>query len=98
MAKKKWGRILNCSSIGIKFGGGFNSFNYSLSKHSLEFMPNNYKHWAKKNVFINLFKGKKKFINTEIKDIIIKPYISFSKVLILFVLKLILEYILPTKK
>ncbi|MBD1165271.1 hypothetical protein IDH04_00155 [Pelagibacterales bacterium SAG-MED10] len=52
----------------------------------------------KKNVFINLFKGKKKFINTEIKDIIIKPYISFSKVLILFVLKLILEYILPTKK
>ena len=53
MLSQNWGRILNCSSIGIKFGGGFNSFNYSLSKHSLEFMPNNYKHWAKKNVFIN---------------------------------------------
>ena len=53
MLSQKWGRILNCSSIGIKFGGGFNSFNYSLSKHSLEFIPNNYKHWAKKNVLIN---------------------------------------------
>ncbi len=53
MLSKKWGRIVNCSSIGIKFGGGKNSYNYSLSKHCLEFIPNSYKIWAKNNVFIN---------------------------------------------
>tara|TARA_E500000178_G_scaffold354093_1_gene421938 strand:+ start:1288 stop:2022 length:735 start_codon:yes stop_codon:yes gene_type:complete len=53
MLKKKYGRILNCSSIGVKFGGGKNTFNYSLSKHCLEFIPNSYKIWAKKNVLIN---------------------------------------------
>ena len=53
MLSQKWGRILNCSSIGVKFGGGINSYNYSLSKHCLEFIPNIYKNWAKKNVFIN---------------------------------------------
>jgi len=53
MLTQRWGRILNCSSIGVKFGGGINSYNYALSKHCLEFIPNNYKSWAKKNVFIN---------------------------------------------
>ena len=53
MLIKKWGRILNCSSIGIKFGGGQNSYNYHFAKHCLEFIPNSYKKWAKKNVFIN---------------------------------------------
>jgi NAD(P)-dependent dehydrogenase (short-subunit alcohol dehydrogenase family) len=53
MLSQKWGRILNCSSIGVKFGGGTNSYNYSLSKHCLEFIPHSYKSWAKKNVFIN---------------------------------------------
>ena len=53
MLKQKWGRILNCSSIGVKFGGGKNSYNYSLSKHCLEFIPNRYKDWANKNVLIN---------------------------------------------
>ena len=53
MISKEWGRIVNCSSIGIKFGGGTNSFNYSLSKHCLEFIPNSHKVWAKNNVFIN---------------------------------------------
>ena len=53
MLTQKWGRILNCSSIGVKFGGGKNSYNYSLAKHCLEFIPNSYKNWAKKNVFIN---------------------------------------------
>jgi NAD(P)-dependent dehydrogenase (short-subunit alcohol dehydrogenase family) len=53
MLFRKWGRILNCSSIGIKFGGGQNSYNYNFAKHSLEFIPNSYKKWAKKNVFIN---------------------------------------------
>ena len=53
MLSQNWGRILNCSSIGVKFGGGINNYNYSLSKHCLEFIPSRYKSWAKKNVFIN---------------------------------------------
>tara|TARA_Y100000294_G_C8546229_1_gene333272 strand:+ start:537 stop:1265 length:729 start_codon:yes stop_codon:yes gene_type:complete len=53
MLVQKWGRILNCSSIGVKFGGGADSYNYALSKHCLEFIPSIYKSWAKKNVFIN---------------------------------------------
>ena len=53
MLKKKWGRILNCSSIGVKFGGGLNTYNYSLSKHCLEFIPGNFREWAKNNVSIN---------------------------------------------
>ena len=53
MLSKNWGRILNCSSIGVKFGGGKNSYNYSFSKHSLEFIPNEFKFWATKNVLIN---------------------------------------------
>ena len=53
MLKNKYGRILNCSSIGVKFGGGKNSYNYALSKHCLEFIPNLYKDWARKNIFIN---------------------------------------------
>ena len=53
MISQKWGRILNCSSIGIKFGGGINTFNYSFSKHCLEFIPGVHKSWARRNVFIN---------------------------------------------
>ena len=53
MIKKKFGRIINCSSIGIKFGGGSNTYNYSLSKFASEFIPYNYKFWAKNNVLIN---------------------------------------------
>jgi 3-oxoacyl-[acyl-carrier protein] reductase len=53
MLKKRWGRIVNCSSIGVKFGGGTETFNYSLSKHCSEFFPRDYKVWAKNNVLIN---------------------------------------------
>ena len=53
MEKNKFGRILNASSIGVKFGGGNNTFNYGVAKHCLEFIPNNYKEWAKKNICIN---------------------------------------------
>ena len=38
MVSKKFGRILHISSIGVKYGGGENTFNYSFSKHSLEFI------------------------------------------------------------
>ena len=53
MLERKWGRILNCSSIGVKFGGGGNSYNYAFSKNCLEFIPNAHKEWANRNVLIN---------------------------------------------
>ena len=53
MIKNKFGRIANCSSISVKYGGGLNTFNYALSKHLLEFIPGVYKDWAKQNVLIN---------------------------------------------
>jgi 3-oxoacyl-[acyl-carrier protein] reductase len=53
MLKNKYGRILNGSSIGVKFGGGENSFNYSVSKHILEFIPSIIKKSANKNIVMN---------------------------------------------
>ncbi len=53
MIQNRWGRILNCSSIGIKFGGGQDTFPYSFAKHALEFIPSIYKKIAKDNVLIN---------------------------------------------
>ena len=53
MLVQRFGRILNCTSIGIKFGGGINTYNYALAKHCLEFIPNIHKEWAKRNVLIN---------------------------------------------
>jgi NAD(P)-dependent dehydrogenase (short-subunit alcohol dehydrogenase family) len=53
MIKNKYGRILNCSSIGVKFGGGLNSYNYSLSKHTSEFIPSYFKKLAEKNILYN---------------------------------------------
>ena len=74
MLDKGWGRILNASSIGVKFGGGKLNFNYSFSKHSYEFIPSDYKIWCKKNVLINTLrigvtdtKIHKKIINKNIK-------------------------------
>lgn len=53
MIKAKYGRILLTSSIGVKFGGGKNTFNYSISKMANQFIPRDYKEWAKKNILIN---------------------------------------------
>jgi 3-oxoacyl-[acyl-carrier protein] reductase len=53
MIKRGWGRIVNLSSIGVKFGGGSKTFCYSLSKHALEFFPRDHISWAARNVFIN---------------------------------------------
>ena len=53
MNKKKWGRIVHLGSIGVKYGGGVSNFPYSLSKHSLEFIPSYTKRWIKNNVFVN---------------------------------------------
>jgi len=53
MIERGWGRIVNLSSIGVKFGGGSKTFCYSLSKHALEFFPADHKSWAANNVLIN---------------------------------------------
>ena len=51
--KKKWGRVLLTSSIGTKFGGGENTFAYSISKFLNEFIPRNFKDLARHNVLFN---------------------------------------------
>ncbi|MZH03221.1 MAG: SDR family oxidoreductase [Nitrospinae bacterium] len=53
MIKRRWGRIVNAGSIGVKFGGGSKNYCYSLSKHALELFPADHKAWAANNVFIN---------------------------------------------
>tara|TARA_X000000950_G_C13880306_1_gene646603 strand:+ start:1624 stop:2337 length:714 start_codon:yes stop_codon:yes gene_type:complete len=56
MLKKKYGRILICSSIGVKFGGSNETFGYSISKHASEFIPKITKEWALKNVLYNVLR------------------------------------------
>ena len=56
MIKKKWGRIVNSSSVGVKFGGGNQTFEYSLSKHLNEFIPSYLRKNADKNIFYNVIK------------------------------------------
>ncbi len=53
MIKNKFGRIINTSSIGAKFGGGVNTFSYSLSKHLNEFMPSEIKNLSANNILYN---------------------------------------------
>jgi NAD(P)-dependent dehydrogenase (short-subunit alcohol dehydrogenase family) len=54
MAERGFGRIVHGSSIGVKFGGGKQSFAYSLSKHAQEFMPQECRKWAAHNVYVNI--------------------------------------------
>ena len=54
MKKKKYGRILNISSIGVKYGGGETSYEYSLSKHLLEFNPKYLRELSKSNILSNV--------------------------------------------
>ncbi len=56
MIENKWGRIINSSSIGVKFGGGKTNFEYSLSKHVNEFIPSYIRNLADKNIFYNTVK------------------------------------------
>jgi NAD(P)-dependent dehydrogenase (short-subunit alcohol dehydrogenase family) len=53
MVARGWGRIVQLSSIGVKFRGGSSSYNYALSKHALEFFPADHIDWASHNVFVN---------------------------------------------
>ena len=63
MIKKNFGRILNISSIGIKYGGGEFNFNYSFSKHALEFIPKYLRGLSQKNILTNILRVG--FVNTK---------------------------------
>ena len=54
MVSRGFGRIIQGSSIGVKFGGGSDLFCYSFSKHALEFIPATVRSWAAANVFVNV--------------------------------------------
>lgn len=56
MKKQKFGRILDISSIGLKFGGSHFSYNYTFSKNALEFMPVFFKDLTKKNILSNVLR------------------------------------------
>ncbi len=56
MIDRQWGRIVHMSSIGVKFGGGSESFSYSLSKHALEFLPADHRIWASSNILLNILR------------------------------------------
>jgi short-subunit dehydrogenase len=53
MKKKNYGRIINTSSIGVKFGGGKTTYLYSLSKHMNEFIPAYLKKMSDRNILYN---------------------------------------------
>ena len=52
MERNKFGRIVNTSSIGVKFGGGNAIFAYSLSKYLNEFIPSYIKKFVQKILII----------------------------------------------
>ena len=54
MASRGWGRIVIASSIGVKFGGGTDSFNYALANHASEFIPRTARDWAASGVLTNV--------------------------------------------
>jgi len=75
MRKKKYGRIINTSSVGVKFGGSAKTFSYSLSKHINEFIPSEVKKLYSYNVLYNTLrigvtntKFHKKIKNKSIKN------------------------------
>ena len=91
MEKRKFGRILHISSIGVKFGGGKNTFNYSFAKNSLEFIPSNIKKMTKFNILTNILrvgvvktklhkKIKNKNLNQRIKLIPIKRLAEITEI------------------
>ena len=83
MLKNNFGRILLSSSIGTKFGGGINTYAYSISKFLNEFIPNEIRKGNRSNVLYNIIQigltdtkllkiDKSKNLKTRIKLIPIK--------------------------
>lgn len=56
MEREKFGKIINTSSIGTKFGGGENTFLYSISKFINEFIPSTIRKLSKFNILYNCIK------------------------------------------
>ncbi len=56
MVKLKFGRILDLSSIGVKYGGSEFTYNYSFSKHAIEYIPSFFKNLTKKNILSNILR------------------------------------------
>jgi NAD(P)-dependent dehydrogenase (short-subunit alcohol dehydrogenase family) len=54
MSKKGWGRIVVGSSIGVKFGGGMDTYCYSVTKYATELIPSISKQWYEYNVLVNV--------------------------------------------
>jgi len=54
MALRGWGRIVIGSSIGVKFGGGDNTFCYSLTKYASELIPKAAIRWSESGVLTNV--------------------------------------------
>ena len=93
MIRKKFGRILNCSSIGVKFGGGKKTYTYSFSKYASEFIPSDLKKLVKKNILINnlrigvtdtnlhtKIRGKKNGLNKRVRMIPIKRMANIKEI------------------
>jgi len=91
MIKNKYGRVLLTSSIGTKFGGGINTFIYSLSKFMNEFFPKYFRKINDHNVIVNtlqigltntklIHKDKSKNLTKRIKLIPIKRMATAAEV------------------
>jgi 3-oxoacyl-[acyl-carrier protein] reductase len=58
MRERNWGRIINVSSIGVKFGGGSTTAHYSASKAALEAITRSFaKEGASHNVLVNAIRA-----------------------------------------
>lgn len=54
MKQRQWGRIVNISSIGVKYGGSYNTIDYTLSKAALESLTSSLaKNYTADNILIN---------------------------------------------
>lgn len=53
MRTNKFGRILNISSVGVKFGGSKYTYDYSFSKHALEYISFHMKEMNRFNILTN---------------------------------------------
>ena len=68
--KNKFGRLLQCSSIGVKFGGG-KILSLSSAKHTIEFIPRYFRELSEHNVFYNVLRigvTETKFIKKLVKN------------------------------
>ena len=93
MIKGNYGRILLTSSIGTKFGGGINTFVYSVSKFMNEYFPNHFRKINSQNILVNtlqigltntklIYKDKSKNLEERVKLIPTKRMASPKEVAI----------------